>query len=58
MPIGEQTRSSELSLSGRSMTKKAVQGACGDPSEIQDPVGKPPITTWDYKGFAVYFEQR
>ena len=56
--IGEQTRSSELSLPGRSMTKKAVQGACGDPSEIQDPlVGKPPITAWDYESFTAYFEQ-
>ncbi|MDG2502621.1 MAG: hypothetical protein P8M77_09555 [Porticoccaceae bacterium] len=57
LPIGQQTRSYELSLPDRSMTKKAVEEAFGDPSKIKDPVGEPPITAWEYKDFVVYFEQ-
>lgn len=57
LPIGEQTRSYELSLPDRSMTKTAVQEAFGKPHEIQDSVGEPPITVWEYEDFVVYFEQ-
>lgn len=58
LPIGEQTRASELSLPDRSMTKDAVREAFGDPREIKDPVGTPPITAWEYEEFVVYFEQQ
>ncbi len=57
LPIGEQTRSSELSLPDRSMTKDGVRQAFGDPLEIHQEVGKPPITAWEYEDFVVYFEQ-
>ena len=58
LPIGEQTRVSELTLPDRSMTKDVVRESFGDPREIKDPVGKPPITAWEYQGFVVYFEQQ
>ena len=58
LPIGEQTRTYELSLPDRSMTKDTVQLAFGDPREIKNPVGTPPITAWEYDGFVVYFEQQ
>ncbi|MDB4076691.1 hypothetical protein N9537_02525 [Porticoccaceae bacterium] len=58
LPIGEQTRVSELTLPDRSMTKDVVREAFGDPREIKDPVGTPPITAWEYQGFVVYFEQQ
>ena len=58
LPIGEQTRISGLTLPDRSMTKDAVREAFGDPREIKDPVGTPPITAWEYEGFVVYFEQK
>tara|TARA_B110000285_G_scaffold96195_1_gene109753 strand:+ start:192 stop:494 length:303 start_codon:yes stop_codon:yes gene_type:complete len=58
LPIGEQTRVSELTLPDRSMTKDVVRESFGDPREIKDPVGVPPITAWEYQGFVVYFEQQ
>ena len=58
IPIGEQTRVSELTLPDRSMTKDVVRESFGDPREIKDPVGVPPITAWEYQGFVVYFEQQ
>jgi hypothetical protein len=58
IPIGEQTRVSELTLPDRSMTKDVVRESFGDPREIKDPVGTPPITAWEYQGFVVYFEQQ
>ena len=58
LPIGEQTRVSELTLPDRSMTKDVVRESFGDPREIKDPVGTPPITAWEYQGFVVYFEQQ
>ena len=58
LPIGEQTRVSELTLPDRSMTKDVVRESFGDPREIKDPVGVPPIRAWEYQGFVVYFEQQ
>lgn len=58
LPIGEQTRVSGLTLPDRSMTKDVVREAFGDPREIKDPAGTPPITAWEYEGFVVYFEQQ
>ncbi len=39
---------------GESMA--AVKQEFGDPLQIHAAVGNPPITRWDYKQFAVYFE--
>lgn len=40
----------------RGMTQDRVQAEFGSPSSRQGPVGDPPITRWDYPGFAVFFE--
>ena len=32
------------------------RGRYGDPQEWSDPVGRPPISSWEYKDFVVYFE--
>ncbi len=39
---------------GQSMDK--VSSEFGEPLAITGPVGDPPITTWDYEEFSVYFE--
>lgn len=39
---------------GQSMDK--VSSVFGEPLAITGPVGDPPITTWDYEEFSVYFE--
>jgi hypothetical protein len=41
---------------GRGVSMETVQAQYGMPSIEQAAVGEPPITRWDYPGFAVYFE--
>jgi hypothetical protein len=40
----------------RGMTQARVEAEFGTPASRQGPVGDPPITRWDYAGFAVFFE--
>jgi len=40
----------------RGMTMEQVESKFGQPTSKAPAVGKPPITRWDYPGFAVYFE--
>jgi len=40
----------------RGMTMKQVEAKFGAPASRTEPVGKPPITRWDYPAFQVYFE--
>ncbi len=56
LPLGEQTRQSELQLPQRGMHKDAVQREFGNPEEITDAVGDPPISQWRYADYVVYFE--
>jgi hypothetical protein len=56
LPIGEQTRQSELPLPQRGMHKNTVLEDFGDPQEMTSAVGEPPISQWRYDGYVVYFE--
>lgn len=40
----------------RGMSRERVEAVFGTPSSRQAAVGDPPITRWDYPGFAVFFE--
>ncbi len=40
----------------RGALMKTVEKQFGAPAEKHPTVGKPPITRWDYPGFAVFFE--
>lgn len=40
----------------RGVTMNKVEAAFGAPAQRSAPVGKPPITRWEYPGFVVYFE--
>ncbi len=42
----------------RGMTMEAVQQRFGAPSVRSAAVGNPPITSWDYGDFVVYFENQ
>lgn len=50
----EKATASERPASG--MTMDQVVAGWGEPRERHAAVGDPPITRWDYDGFAVYFE--
>ena len=56
LPLGEQTNKSAMELPKRSMTKQDVLRDFGDPQEITDAVGEPPISQWVYADYIVYFE--
>ena len=56
LPIGEQTRQSEIQLPQRGMHKNTVLQEFGDPQEMTSPVGEPPISQWRYGEYVVYFE--
>lgn len=47
-----------VTLPGRGMTMEQVEKRFGPPLEKHAAVGTPPITTWVYEKFTVYFEDR
>ena len=44
------------SYPARGSDMHSVESRYGAPAERRAPVGKPPITRWDYPGFVVFFE--
>jgi hypothetical protein len=40
------------------MTMDGVLKQYGEPKQRSGPVGDPPISTWDYGDFVVYFENQ
>jgi hypothetical protein len=51
-----QVRESQLPTPKRGSTMDQVQKQFGAPVTRHPTVGQPPITRWDYNGFAVVFE--
>jgi hypothetical protein len=49
-------RESTIETPQRGLTMSAVEARFGAPQNRHPAVGKPPITRWDYPGFAVFFE--
>lgn len=55
IPVGQQGQAS-LTLPARGDAKIDVLDRYGLADQEHAPVGKPPITRWDYREFSVYFE--
>ena len=55
-PAQEKTFS--VTLPGRGMTMEQVEARFGVAKQKKGPVGTPPISTWVYDKFTVYFEGR
>lgn len=53
---GETLPVSVLDFPRRGMTMEKVQNELGQPNEISDTIGEPPITSWTYADRTVYFE--
>jgi hypothetical protein len=51
-----EVRESSVDRPARGSTQAAVEAHFGAPQTRHATVGKPPITRWDYPGFAVFFE--
>jgi hypothetical protein len=47
----------QVQVPGNGMKMSDVEARFGAPSERHEAVGEPPITRWDYPGFAVFFER-
>lgn len=44
----------DMPVNGQTMEQ--VRASYGEPSSMKGPVGTPAITTWEYDGYCVYFE--
>jgi hypothetical protein len=55
---GVAVRDSTIERPSRGMSMTAVESRFGQPATRHSAVGQPPITRWDYPGFAVYFEHQ
>ena len=40
----------------RGLSQNSVQSRWGEPANKRAPVGEPPISSWEYDTFVVYFE--
>lgn len=56
VPIGQQGFSQPISRPTTGMTKSQVKAKYGEPKKWGAAVGEPPISSWVYDGFTVYFE--
>jgi hypothetical protein len=56
IPLGQQGKAWNIETPQTGMRKEQVEEKFGAPVEKSGPVGTPPIYTWDYNQFTVYFE--
>lgn len=57
IPIGQQAEElSNLERPQTGETQAKVRARFGEPLTTKPAVGKPPISSWEYKDFIVYFE--
>ncbi len=57
VPVGEQTPESQAAAKpATGMTMAAVKSQFGAPQKENPAKGKPPISSWEYENFVVYFE--
>jgi hypothetical protein len=53
---GIAVKNTDINTPSRGMTMDQVASKFGTPANKIPPVGKPPISRWEYPGFVVYFE--
>jgi len=56
IPLGQQGKEWQVETPNTGMRKDQVEERFGQPIERAGPVGQPPIYTWEYDKFTVYFE--
>ena len=58
VPVGQQAAEKRvLEVPKRGTTKAEVERRFGAPLAQQPAVGNPPISSWDYENYRVYFER-
>lgn len=56
IPLGQQGKAWQVETPRHGITKLEVEAHFGAPKERSGPIGDPPIYTWEYDSFTVYFE--
>ena len=56
IPLGQQGKAWNVETPRTGLSKEQVEARYGAPQSQSGPVGDPPIYTWDYGQFLVYFE--
>ncbi|MEZ0123756.1 MAG: hypothetical protein AB9Q22_11695 [Candidatus Reddybacter sp.] len=57
VPVGTQAASKQDMVMPRNgQTRDSVQEQFGAPEAMNDAVGEPPISSWQYRDYMVYFE--
>ena len=57
IPVAQQADAlQDLERPAKGQSRASVESRFGEPLERRGPVGDPPITTWVYANFKVYFE--
>jgi len=57
VPVSEQGSRNDFEVPVAGMNKDDVENKWGEPKSFRDAVGHPPISSWVYDNFTVYFEQ-
>ena len=55
VPVAQQGKQN-IQVPKRGVSKAYVEKKFGTPTNVEGPVGEPPITKWVYNGYTVYFE--
>ena len=56
VPVSEQGSRNDVEVPVAGMNKEDVENKWGEPKSFRDAVGHPPISSWVYDNFTVYFE--
>ncbi|MEZ5529998.1 MAG: hypothetical protein R3E57_08720 [Porticoccaceae bacterium] len=57
VPVGQQAAEKQsIKRPTLGINKDRVRAEFGEPMSVNDPVGEPPISSWEYPEFIVYFE--
>ncbi len=56
IPLGQQGKAWNVSTPHHGQTQAEVKATYGEPISQTGPVGEPPISTWEFEQFNVYFE--
>ncbi len=57
VPVGSQ-QGAHVNMPGKGVSMSQVISRYGEPDHKSGPVGQPPISTWEYPTFTVYFEHQ
>ena len=57
IPVGQQGNGSSVQQPSRGSSQASVLAQFGEPQDKKAAVGQPPISSWRYADFTVYFEK-